>query len=163
HDDLGQVRTRNACGRLDRWHGRQFRFWQWLCGDVCRHGSWREPRQPARVGSERIGHRQRSDRGHSGSDRFAKYLQHSCHQHVIRRPIFESYTLDPVDQAVEAAWKAGIVVVAAAGNEGRYAPTGGFGTIVVPGNDPSVITVGATMTEGTATRVDDQIASYSSK
>ncbi len=81
----------------------------------------------------------------------------------LGRPIFESYTLDPVDQAVEAAWKAGIVVVAAAGNEGRYFPTDGFGTIVVPGNDPSVITVGATMTEGTATRVDDQIASYSSK
>jgi serine protease AprX len=81
----------------------------------------------------------------------------------LGRPIFETYTLDPVDQAVEAAWKAGIVVVAAAGNEGRYFPTDGFGTIVVPGNDPSVITVGATMTEGTATRVDDQIASYSSK
>ncbi len=81
----------------------------------------------------------------------------------LGRPMFESYTLDPVDQAVEAAWKAGIVVVTAAGNEGRYAPTWGFGTIVVPGNDPSVITVGATMTELTASRVDDQIASYSSK
>jgi len=81
----------------------------------------------------------------------------------LGRPMFESYTLDPVDQAVEAAWKAGIVVVAAAGNEGRYAPTDGFGTIVVPGNDPSVITVGATMTELTPTRADDQIASYSSK
>jgi serine protease AprX len=34
---------------------------------------------------------------------------------------------------------------------------------VVPGNDPSVITVGATMTELTPTRADDQIASYSSK
>jgi serine protease AprX len=81
----------------------------------------------------------------------------------LGRPIFESYTLDPVDQAVEAAWQAGIVVVAAAGNEGRYALTDGFGTIVVPGNDPSVITVGAAMTELTPTRVDDQIASYSSK
>ena len=81
----------------------------------------------------------------------------------LGRPVFESYTLDPVDQAVEAAWKAGIVVVAAAGNDGRYLPTDGFGTIVVPGNDPSVITVGATMTELTPTRVDDQIASYSSK
>jgi serine protease AprX len=81
----------------------------------------------------------------------------------LGRPIFESYTLDPVDQAVEAAWKAGIVVVCAAGNNGRFAATNGFGTIGVPANDPSVITVGATMTEGTATRVDDQIASYSSK
>jgi serine protease AprX len=81
----------------------------------------------------------------------------------LGRPVFESYTLDPVDQAVEAAWQAGIVVVAAAGNNGRYLPTDGFGTIVVPGNDPSVITVGATMTELTPTRADDQVASYSSK
>ncbi len=81
----------------------------------------------------------------------------------LGRPVFESYTLDPVDQAVEAAWKAGIVVVAAAGNNGRYMPTWGFATIGVPANDPAVITVGATMTEGTATRVDDKIASYSSK
>ena len=81
----------------------------------------------------------------------------------LGRPIFESYTLDPVDQAVEAAWKAGIVVVAAAGNNGRYAATDGFGTIGVPANDPSVITVGATLTMQTPTRVDDEIASYSSK
>jgi serine protease AprX len=81
----------------------------------------------------------------------------------LGRPVFESYTLDPVDQAVEAAWKAGIVVVAAAGNNGRFALTNGFGTIGVPANDPSVITVGATMTEQTNTRVDDKIASYSSK
>ena len=81
----------------------------------------------------------------------------------LGRPVFETYTLDPVDQAVEAAWKAGIVVVAAAGNNGRYLPTNGFGTIGVPANDPAVITVGATMTEVTATRVDDKIASYSSK
>jgi len=81
----------------------------------------------------------------------------------LGRPVFESYTLDPVDQAVEAAWKAGIVVVAAAGNTGRFLPTNGFGTIGVPANDPAVITVGATMTEQTATRVDDKIASYSSK
>jgi serine protease AprX len=81
----------------------------------------------------------------------------------LGRPVFESYTLDPVDQAVEAAWKAGIVVVAAAGNSGRFGPTNGFATIGVPANDPAVITVGATMTLQTATRVDDKIASYSSK
>ena len=81
----------------------------------------------------------------------------------LGRPVFESYTLDPVDQAVEAAWKAGIVVVAAAGNDGRFGPTNGFGTIGVPANDPAVITVGATRTAMTATRADDTIASYSSK
>ena len=77
--------------------------------------------------------------------------------------MFETYTLDPVDQAVEAAWQAGIVVVAAAGNSGRYGPTNGFATIGVPANDPAVITVGATMTLGTSTRVDDKVASYSYK
>src|SRR6266404_2516574 len=81
----------------------------------------------------------------------------------LGRPVFESYTLDPVDQAVEAAWKAGIVVVVAAGNNGRCAATNGYATIGAPGNDPAVITVGATLTLGTATRVDDTIASYSSK
>ena len=81
----------------------------------------------------------------------------------LGRPVFESYTLDPVDQAVEAAWKAGIVVVVAAGNSGRSGAAGGFATIDVPGNDPAVITVGATMTEMSPTRVDDKIASYSSK
>jgi serine protease AprX len=83
----------------------------------------------------------------------------------LGRPVFECYTLDPVDQAVESAWKAGIVVVVAAGNNGRDNSMGtrGFATIGVPGNDPAVITVGATRTFGTATRVDDAIASYSSK
>lgn len=77
----------------------------------------------------------------------------------LGRPIYESYTLDPLCQAVEAAWKAGIVVVAAAGNSGRN----GYGTIIAPGNDPYVITVGATRTNGTPYRWDDSIASYSSK
>jgi serine protease AprX len=83
----------------------------------------------------------------------------------LGRPIFESYTLDPVCQAVEAAWQAGIVVVVAAGNNGRDNSMGthGFATIGAPGNDPAVITVGATRTKDTATRVDDAIASYSSK
>jgi serine protease AprX len=83
----------------------------------------------------------------------------------LGRPVFESYTLDPLDQAVEQAWAAGIVVVVAAGNNGRdnSQRTRGFATIGSPGNDPAVITVGATRTMGTATRNDDAIASYSSK
>src|SRR5580700_11244732 len=83
----------------------------------------------------------------------------------LGRPVYESYTLDPVCQAVESAWQAGIVVVVAAGNRGRDRSMGthGFATIGAPGNDPAVITVGAARTMGTATRVDDAIASYSSK
>jgi serine protease AprX len=83
----------------------------------------------------------------------------------LGRPVYESYTLDPLDQAVEKAWKAGIVVVVAAGNEGRNNSknTNGYGTITVPGNDPYVITVGAMNMKGTPSRADDVIASYSSK
>jgi serine protease AprX len=79
--------------------------------------------------------------------------------------IYESYTLDPLCQEVEAAWKAGIVVVTAAGNYGRDNSRGthGYGTIISPANDPYVITVGATKTNGTSSRLDDSVASYSAK
>lgn len=80
-------------------------------------------------------------------------------------PVLESYVNDPLCQAAEAAWKAGIVVVVAAGNEGRENSFGnaGYGTILSPGNDPYVITVGAMKSMGTPEASDDLIASYSSK
>ncbi len=83
----------------------------------------------------------------------------------LGRPVKESYTLDPLCQAVEQAWKAGIVVVVAAGNQGRNNSLGTYGyrTIGSPAIDPYVITVGAMKTMGTPYKADDQIASYSSK
>ena len=47
------------------------------------------------------------------------------------RAVFESYKVDPLCQAVEQAWKAGIVVVVAAGNDGRNNTYGnnGYATI----------------------------------
>jgi serine protease AprX len=83
----------------------------------------------------------------------------------LGRPIYESYTLDPLCQAVQAAWKAGIVVVVAAGNDGRNLSLNpeGYGTINSPGNDPYVLTVGAMNTAFTPQINDDVIASYSSK
>ena len=83
----------------------------------------------------------------------------------LGRPVYESYHLDPLCQAVEQAWKAGIVVVVAAGNDGRNnsAGTNGYGTIMAPGNDPYVITVGAMKDNSSITRADDTVASYSSK
>src|SRR3974377_2049968 len=83
----------------------------------------------------------------------------------LGRPVFESYKQDPLCQAVEQAWKAGIVVVVSAGNGGRdnSAGTAGYGTVESPGNDPYVITVGAANSKGTPDRADDVMTSYSAK
>src|SRR5579864_4168857 len=77
--------------------------------------------------------------------------------------VYERYKLDPLCVAVEKAWKSGIVVVVAAGNNGRYLPTSGYVTVTSPGNDPYVLTVGSMKPMGTPQRTDDLIASYSSK
>jgi serine protease AprX len=68
------------------------------------------------------------------------------------------YWDDPLNQAVMAAWKAGIVVVAASGNEGPDPMT-----IDVPGNVPYVVTVGALTDNYTPyDGSDDRLASFSS-
>jgi serine protease AprX len=96
-------------------------------------------------------------------------LQNTYNIQVINlslgRGIFVSYTQDPLCQAVEAAWKAGIVVVVAAGNYGRVGINGsnGFGTVTAPGNDPYVITVGAMKSNGSTSQSAETVASYSSK
>jgi serine protease AprX len=83
----------------------------------------------------------------------------------LGHPIYEPASRDPLVRAVEAASRAGIVVVTAAGNYGYNADTGesGYGGIASPGNAPSAITVGASMTEDTTNRNDDRIAPYSSR
>ena len=73
-------------------------------------------------------------------------------------PATTSYTQDPLAGAVEFAWHAGIVVIAAAGNSGPTA-----GTIQAPAYDPYVITVGAMDLNGTSTRTDDVLAFFSSR
>jgi len=73
-------------------------------------------------------------------------------------PVECSYRDDPVAQAVEKAYEAGIVPVVAAGNEGPRPRT-----ICTPGNDPLALTVGAVDTAGTVEREDDDLARFSSK
>lgn len=70
----------------------------------------------------------------------------------------EPYLDDPACQAVEKAWNSGIVVCAAAGNEGPAA-----GTISSPGIDPLIITVGALDDMNTVDPSDDITADFSSR
>ncbi|HVG30762.1 MAG TPA: S8 family serine peptidase, partial [Pyrinomonadaceae bacterium] len=79
-------------------------------------------------------------------------------------PAIDSYKNDPVCQAVRRLVDAGLVVVAAAGNNGKDANGRKvYGHIHSPGNEPSALTVGASNTFGTDSRADDGVASYSSR
>src|SRR3954463_11243139 len=68
----------------------------------------------------------------------------------------QSSMVDPLAFAVENAWKHGIVVVAAGGNDGDASKT-----LANPASDPHVIAVGAMDDAGTATTSDDTVPSWS--
>src|SRR6185436_8607390 len=67
-----------------------------------------------------------------------------------------SYHVDPLSAAVEIAWRRGLVVVAASGNNGPDRDT-----VASPGIDPYVITVGATDSHGTRNPNDDTLSWFS--
>jgi serine protease AprX len=77
----------------------------------------------------------------------------------LRSTVAESYKTDPLDAAVEQAWFSGIVVVAAAGNQGSASDAVSY----APANDPYVITVGGVDDKGTKAIEDDQLAPWSSR
>jgi serine protease AprX len=68
------------------------------------------------------------------------------------------YRFDPLNLAVEQAWRAGITVVVAAGNSGPQ-----YGTVAKPGDDPLVITVGAVDDRETTSVNDDRLPNFSSR
>jgi serine protease AprX len=82
----------------------------------------------------------------------------------IATGVYESYTTDPLTVAAENVVQNGVVVVAAAGNNGR-GRNGRIrhGGVSAPGNAPSVLTVGSSSHMGTIDREDDTIASFSSR
>ena len=69
----------------------------------------------------------------------------------------QSTVTNPLDQAVEAVWNSGITVVTSAGNAGPF-----NGTILSPGDDPLVITVGALDDMATPSTADDEMTDFSS-
>jgi subtilisin family serine protease len=70
-----------------------------------------------------------------------------------------SFRVDPLNRALQKLWFSGVVVVSAAGN---YAVDGAKSDVPFPpGNDPFIITVGATDTAGTVTTADDFTAPWS--
>ncbi len=69
----------------------------------------------------------------------------------------QPYALDPLAYAAEVAWRNGITVVAAAGNNGNDS----LG-LSDPATDPYVIAVGAADTNGTVGMSDDFVAKFSS-
>ncbi|MGH2784474.1 MAG: S8 family peptidase [Actinomycetota bacterium] len=68
----------------------------------------------------------------------------------------QTYRTDPLNYAVEKVWDSGIVVVVSAGNLGPEP-----GTISKPGDDPWVVTVGATDDQGTNGIGDDTVPNFS--
>ena len=66
--------------------------------------------------------------------------------------------LDPLAHAVENAWRAGIVVVAAAGNAGESGPS----PLTMPAVDPWVLAVGSSDHQGTPSGVDDRVGAWTS-
>lgn len=78
--------------------------------------------------------------------------------------VYESYDSDPLTLAAKSAVSAGIVVVAAAGNNGRGSNgSTQYAGVTSPGNAPWVLTVGASSHMGTVNRGDDTIAAFSSR
>ncbi|HMB78771.1 MAG TPA: S8 family peptidase, partial [Vicinamibacterales bacterium] len=78
--------------------------------------------------------------------------------------IHESAWTDPLTVAAKRVVDAGVVVVGAAGNFGtNSAGLPQYGGISAPGNAPWVLTVGASSTQGTPSRNDDIVGSYSSR
>ncbi|MBA2133763.1 S8 family peptidase [Capillibacterium thermochitinicola] len=73
-------------------------------------------------------------------------------------PPEEGYRTDPASKAVEAAWRAGLLVCAAAGNMGPRQRT-----ITTPGISPRALTVGSINDQGTIPREDDVINDFSSR
>jgi serine protease AprX len=77
----------------------------------------------------------------------------------LHSSVANSFRFDPLDKAVEKLWFNNVVVVVASGNYGNA--NGPSGVPYAPGNDPFVITVGASDTGKSVSTNDDVAAPWS--
>jgi serine protease AprX len=77
----------------------------------------------------------------------------------LHSSVANSFRFDPLDKAVEKLWFNNVVVVVASGNYGNA--NGPSGVPFAPGNDPFVITVGASDTGRSVSTNDDVAAPWS--
>jgi serine protease AprX len=70
----------------------------------------------------------------------------------------QDYRLDPLAYAAEVAWRKGIVVVAAAGNDGTVRQD-----LASPALNPNILAVGAADPNGTLTIADDTLPDFSNR
>ena len=68
------------------------------------------------------------------------------------------YQIDPLNQALRALWRRGVMVVVPSGNDGP-----GAGTVTAPGNDPLLLSVGGLDEAGTASHKDDVVGAWSGR
>jgi serine protease AprX len=72
----------------------------------------------------------------------------------------QDYQSDPLAYAAEQAWKHGLVVVAAGGNDG-FQTKKSVPALADPAVDPYIVAVGSADTIGTRSLADDQVPSFS--
>ena len=104
--------------------------------------AWRRVRtwSASRCWARRLRAHERRDCGHRLGDRQPGAVRAADHQPVARPAGLRLLSDDPLCQAVERAYRAGLVVVAAAGNYGKL-PDGQpvVGGITSPGNSPYAV------------------------
>ncbi|HET6874256.1 MAG TPA: S8 family serine peptidase [Acidimicrobiales bacterium] len=69
----------------------------------------------------------------------------------------QSSLTDPLDNAVERVWSSGVAVIVSAGNAGPF-----NGTILSPGDDPMVVTVGSLDDMAQGNVANDEMTNFSS-
>src|SRR6266851_1810546 len=76
---------------------------------------------------------------------------------LVRARVLDANGRSRLAAAAELAWRSGLVLVTAAGNNGA-----GAGAIQTPGIDPLILTVGASDDNGTPAAADDSLPTWSS-